>query len=328
MVKIKDICRDSARKFAVGLGGLLLAMVPLTALADIPEIDCESLSQEQKNVFYNFVGECSNALGDKNFDSALANCSKAMEMCTTDVYTEYSLARIYQLTNDCPNAFYHFERLMNRPASVQKNKDNVDIYKEVKKYFKDVKAKCGDVVSLEINCETPGSELTIDGLGSVTAYSCPFFAKVKPGSYPVVVHKEGYQSRNETVNAAESVGAVLNIPALKEVSRLVDVRIQCPLHSTKFFLTAADGTTETLQCPYPGKLEPGTYTIRLSESDPSDSTTIVIEENQKFEYMIPNVAKSNCSAAPLNSSTAPVAGGIFALLGLLGLGAIRRRRSE
>lgn len=327
MINIKDFRMRSAHKLAIGLAGILIAFAPASAFAERTEIECSSLSDAGQQEFYTLSGKAGEAAADKNYTEALSYAQQAMKLCTSDVYTEYTLGRIYQLTNDCPHAYYHFNMLMNKPTSVQKDPDNADIYRELKKAFKEVKSKCGNVVMLEITCEMPGTELTISNLGSMTSVSCPFEDMVKPGAYPVIAHKEGYQARTETINVAEGTGGSLKIPALKEADSAGEVRITCPRGASKFILTSSDGTIDEYVCPWEGKLPADTYMIRLGGTDVSDNVQVVVEKKGRVEYMIPNVAKSNCSAVPMSQSSTPLAAAFFALLGLFGFGALRRRRS-
>ncbi|MBQ8036463.1 MAG: hypothetical protein IJ268_05660 [Proteobacteria bacterium] len=315
----------ATRRLAMGIGCLIFALAPALAFADRPEINCDQLSDEDSQNFYDLSARCADAAANKNYEEALSLGIQAMSICTTDVYTEYTLARVYQLTNDCPNAYYHYELLSNRPPEVQK--DNADIYKGLAKNFKEIKNKCGDVVTLEVVCETPETKISITGINNGQRMSCPFFGKVTPGSFTYTASKEGYtQIRDTFIVSAE--GANITIPALQDANATGYVRIRCPKGSSKFILTDDKGKTEEYVCPWEGNLQAGTYKIRLGGSPAEDATTLVIEKKGNIEYSIPNVAKANCSATPLSNSSAPVAGALLALLGALGFGTLRRRRQN
>ena len=308
----------------MGIGSLIFALTPALALAERPEIDCDQLSEEDSQNFYDLSGRCAEAAANKNFEEALSLGVEAMSICTTDVYTEYTLARVYQLTNDCPNAYYHYELLSNRSPEVQK--ENADIYKELKKNFKDVKAKCSDVVTLEVVCETPETKISITGINNGQRMTCPFYGKVTPGSYTYTASKEGFtQARDSFIVSSE--GANVTVPALQDADATGYIRIRCPKGSSKFILTDEKGKSDEYVCPWEGKLPAGAYKIRLGSSSPSDATDLVIEKKSNTEFNIPNAVKANCSATPLSNTSAPAAA-LLALLGALGFGALRRRRQN
>lgn len=314
----------ATRRLAMGIGSLFFALVPALAFADRPEIDCNQLSDEDSQTFYDLSAQCAEAAASKNFEEALSLGQRAMSICTTDVYTEYTLARVYQLTSDCPNAYYHYELLSLRPPEVQK--ENADIYKELKKNFKDVKAKCSDVVTLEVVCNTPDTKISITGINNGQRMDCPFYGKVTPGSYTYTASKEGFtQIRDTFLVSAE--GANITIPELQDADATGYVRIRCPKGSSKFVLTDEKGKTDEYVCPWEGNLQAGKYKIRLGGSSPDEGTELVIEKKGNIEYAIPNVAKANCSATPIGNSSAPAAA-LLALFGALGFGLLRRRRQN
>lgn len=323
MKKLNELQTKTARKIALGIAGLIFVLAPSAALAERVEIDCNSLDPEKEMMqFYDLSAKSIELSQQKNFTEALAVAQQAMSMCTTDVLTEYTLARLYQMTDDCPKAYYHFEKLTQRSEDVKK--ENAEVYKEVARHFKEVRSKCPDIYTLEISCETPEVELQITGIGSMTNVKCPYEAKVKAGEYPVVSTREGYKSRKDSVTVTEA-GGKLNIPPLKQISTAADVVIRCPRGATTFILTDSSGNDEIHPCPWEDKLAADTYKIRLSGTDISEATQFVVEPKSQVDFMIPNAAKTNCSAVPMSQSKTPLAAGIFMLLAALGLAARRRR---
>ncbi len=321
---IRRFRASSMRTLAFGLTGLLFALMPVQAFAGRPEIDCSTLSEEDSMNFYNLSGLSADAAANKNYDEALNMALKAMSICTSDVYTEYTLARIYHLTGDCANAYYHYEILSEKPASIQK--ENPDIYKELKKNFKDVKNKCGNVVTLEIECEQPGIQLAISGLGDVSTTTCPFYAKVLPGSYPVIATKEDYQARKETINVEAGKGTIVKIPELKEADSKGFLRVRCPKGATKFELKNSEGHIEEYVCPWEQEFPADTYTIKLSGAPDEDAVTVVVDKKSRLEHVIPTPEpKSKCSANPLENSSAPLSAALLGLLGMFGFATLRRR---
>ena len=322
---IHRIRKIANRSFALGLAGLFTILLPVSAYAERPEIDCDSLSEADMQQFYALSGDCANAANEKKYEEAMAKCTQAMTLCTTDVYTEYTYGRLFQLTEDYGGACYHFERLMTRPKSVQK--DNADIYKQLKKNMGAIESRCSEFGLLEITCTDKDIELAIPGLGTMSNTKCPFYSKVKIGSYPIAASKPGYIAFKDTINVGEG-GAIVNIPALKEAESNGFLEVRCPKGPTSFILTDPSGKEETYICPkWASEVPTGTYKVRLSGKDVSENVTIVIAKKSRQEYAIPAPPKSSCSAAP-TSNTASHAGGIFALLAALGLGIARRRRAQ
>ncbi|MBO4349755.1 MAG: hypothetical protein J6A01_02260 [Proteobacteria bacterium] len=311
--------------YAFGLAGLFALLLPISAYAERPEIDCGTLSEKDMQTFYDLSGKCADAAGEKNYSEALSMCQKAMKMCTSDVYTEYTLGRVYQLTEDIANACYHYDILMNRPADIQK--ENADIYKELKKNMKTLKAKCSEFGKLEITCKMKDVELAITGLTSMTNFKCPFYGNVQPGSYPITAVKDGFQPRKETANVSAESTATIVIPDLQTIEYAGFLRVKCPKGSSKFILTHSDGKVEEYVCPWEGEVPADTYKIRLGGADASEDVTVVVAQKGREEYTIPTPQKSSCSAAP-NSTSSSTAGGIFALLSALGLAVTRRRRAQ
>ncbi len=320
---MKDMRKGNAKVLASVFGGLMLAMIPSASFAESPEIDCNSLPESEMEKFYELSGEFGAALEEKDFEKALPIAQKAMSMCTTDTYTEYSLARIYQLSGDCASAYYHFERLSNRGTALKK--ENPDIYKEVNKHFKTIKSNCGDVVSLEIECAQSGVKLSMNGLPNSNA-SCPFYGKVSPGSYSLTATKEGFQPYKELIMVSES-GQSVKIGALKPIKKTVQVSIQCPHGSVSFDLIDPKGEKNTYKCPQDNlELELGTYQAYLSNSDKSNAITFEVTKEGETQFKIPTTS-SSCSATPNSNQTTPFAA-LFMLIAGLGFGVMRRRTNR
>lgn len=324
MKMIREERTRMMQKFAVSLGGLML-LVPTLAFAERPEIDCNTLPDEQVQEFYELSGLMASAAEEKNFEEALSLGVKAMSMCTTDVYTEYTLARVYQLTNDCASAYYHYDVLDRKPAGIKS--ENADIYKGVKKNFKEVKSKCGDVLPVEITCAQEGVEIAITGLANVSTIKCPFYGRMPAGSYPFVATKEGFQPRKDTLNVAPE-GVTLTIPELKDADSTGFIRVRCPRGASKFIMTDSEGRVEEYVCPWEGEVPADTYKIRLGGTEAEEDVTVVVEKKARMEHVIPNTARTNCSAAPLANTASTAAGAVLAMLAMFGLGTLRRRRAN
>ena len=320
-----NIHTRAIRLAAAGLSGLVIALSPAMVLAGRPEIDCNTLSEQDSMKFYDLAGRSAQAAQEKKYDEALQLGLEAMTVCTTDAYTELTIGHIYQLTGDCPNAYYHFDNLMQRSPEYQK--ENATVYKDLKKYFKDVKSKCGNVVSLEVTCEEPNMQLSVTGMGDISTIKCPFYGKVMPGVYSFMASKDGYMPRKETVTAAEGTGAAVKIPALKKIVEKGTARITCPRNASKFYLTRPDGTTDEYVCPHELDLPVGTYKVKLGGMEDAEVTTFEVKNKEVIAYSIPGATKSKCSAAPLAGTSAPAASLLMAILAGLGI-CIRRRRDS
>lgn len=312
------------KKLAIALGALV-TLIPSLAFADRPEVDCNTLPDEQMQEFYDLSGRMASAAEEKNYEEALSLGLQAMSMCTTDVYTEYTLARVYQLTNDCANAYYHYDVLDRKPASVKS--ENPDVYKGVKKNFKEVKSECPDVVPVEVTCAQEGVELAVTGLANASTLKCPFYGRMPAGSYPFVATKEGYQPRKDTLTVSAE-GAAITIPELKDADAVGFIRVKCPKGASKFIMTSSDGKIDEYVCPWEGEVAADTYKIRLGGAEADEDITVVVDKKARVEHIIPNNARTNCSAAPLANSASTAAGAVFALLALFGLTTVRRRRAN
>ena len=306
------------------LAGLVFALIPSISFAERPEIDCNTLPEDEMQEFYKMSGDFGDALAAKDFDTALPIGEKAMSMCTTDSYTEYNLARIYQLTGDCPSAYYHYEILNARGTALKK--ENPDIYKEVTKHFKTIKSTCGDVVSIEIECVQDDVKLSMTGLPNSNV-SCPFYGKILPGSYSLTATKDEFQPYNELVNVSDSGTTVVKIGKLKPVATTGHIRIRCPRNSSKFVLIDENGKRDEYVCPWEGDINAGTYKIFLGGSDESNASTLVVEKDSHIEHQIPSVSSSSCTAAPQTNGSAPYAA-LFMLIAGLGYGVMRRRTNR
>ncbi len=321
-----NIHKRAIRLLAAGVSGLVIALSPAMVLAGRPEIDCNTLSEQDSMKFFELSGRSAEAAQEKKYDEALQLGLEAMAICTTDAYTELTIGHVYQLTGDCPNAYYHFDNLMQRSPEYQK--ENAAVYKDLKKYFKDVSAKCGEVVTLEVTCEEPDMQLSVTGMGDISTIKCPFYGKVMPGVYSFMASRDGFMPRKETVTAAEGTGATVKIPRLKKVVEKGTARIICPRNASKFYLTRPDGTTDEYVCPHELDLPVGTYQVKLGGSADAEVSTFEVKNKEVTSFNIPAVAKSKCSAAPLaNNTSAPAAGALMALLAGLGI-SIRRRRDS
>ncbi len=298
---------------------LALLLLPCAARAERPEVDCNALPDEEVQHFYELSGEMQQAVDESRYEEALTIAQKAMRMCTSDTYTEYMLARLYDLTNDCANAFYHYEILSNRPDSVKK--ENADIYKSLNSHLKTIKKTCGNAVSVEITCETPDTMIQIPN--SLQNTLCPYYGKLMPGAYTVTASKKGHVPAKETIAVSDKGGA-FKIPALGEEGSQGYIRVRCPRGASKFVLKASDGTAEEYVCPWEGKVKPDTYSIYLGNADPKTAITVTVGKKESVEHIIP-AATSSCSSAP-RSQPSPFAA-VLALLGLSGIALGSRRKS-
>lgn len=320
MSMVREGCKH-IQKLAFGFGGLML-LVPSLAFADRPEVDCNALADAQMQEFYDLSGRMAAAAESEEYEEALNLGLQAMRMCTSDVYTEYTLARVYQLTGNCADAYYHYDILDKKDSSVKK--ENRDIYDGVNKNFKEVKKNCGDVVPVEILCAQENVEIAVSGLNNVV---CPYYGRMKVGSYPFVASKEGFQPRKGTLNVGQE-GLVLEIPELKDASAVGTLRVRCPRGASKFIMTNSEGQSEEYVCPWEGEVPADTYKIRLGSAGVEDEISVVVEQKGRVEHVIPNVARTNCSAAPLANTGSTAAGAVLALLAMFGFGTSRRRRAN
>ena len=299
-----------------------VALIPVTALAERPEIDCTQLTDAQSSVFYNELTPAYvSKLEDNKFEEALPIVRKAMSICTTDVYTEYTLGRLYEKMGDCGSAYYHFENLTNRSKQVKQ--ENEEIYDELKKNFKHVKEKCPDVVPVEILCETPDVMLSIAG-HPVSNTECPYYTKMAPGAYSVIASREGFQTRTENITVSAE-GSVITIPALKDNSAVGTLHVRCPKKATSFILVSSEGEARKCICPSFTEVVPaGSYKIYLDGEDESTAAVVVVEKQGDVDYQIPKTNASSCSAMPLENTSLP-AGFALIALSLFGFAVMRRR---
>lgn len=302
------------------LSALTLLLLPATAWAQRPEVDCNTLPEADMQRFYELSGEMSQAVDDQNFEEALSVAKQAMAMCTSDTYTEYTLARLYDLTNDCPDAFYHYEVLSNRPDSVKK--ENADIYKELNKHLKNIRKKCGDAVTVEVTCPTPETRLQIASNNVDTV--CPYYGKLMPGSYTVMLSKPDYVTVKETINVDPNSSGNFTMPELYEVSKQGTIRVRCPRGASKFVLTDSKGNVEEYVCPWEGKVKADTYRIYLGGTDPKAAAVVTVSANENIEHIIP-AQSSSCSAMPQSQSSSFAA--LFAFFGIAGLAWAYRRKT-
>ncbi|MCL2326718.1 MAG: hypothetical protein FWC40_09525 [Proteobacteria bacterium] len=312
------------RKLALGLGGL--ALLPTLALATPPEISCQSLSDGEQQKFYDLSGRAGEAAHRGDLDAGLALSLQAMQMCTSDAYTEYNLARIYQQRNECPRAYFHFERLEARLSEIAE--EDKDLADAITKNFRDVRKNCGDVVSLEIVCVTPGTMITLAGYAD-KPISCPVYSKIKPGAYSMIATKDGFHPYKDTLTVSAD-GIFFKIPELRDANDIGELRVRCPRGSSKFIMTNPHGVSEEFLCPWQGKVASGDYRIRLGNSDPSNDIVVTVTKHGQIDHLIPVPSKSRCSITPLegaqpSTGLAAVAMGLLASLGWL---TMRRRRNN
>ena len=129
------------------ISALVLLLLPSVAWAERPEIDCNTLPEDEMRRFYELSGEMSQAVDEQNFEEALSVAKKAMEragvtpvVCPIRGGTDG--ARLSYEGLPCPNLFtggYNFHGRyeyipvedMHKAAEVLLNL--VDIYKDMPK---------------------------------------------------------------------------------------------------------------------------------------------------------------------------------------------------
>ena len=315
------------QKFSLAMGTILAALtIPSISLAERPEIDCETLDENVLNEFYDLSSKYVTLRDQKNYSEALVYANKAMAICTTDSYTEYTIARLNQLLDNCPEAYYHYEILSKKPDSV-KAKDK-EIFEDIDKQFAEIKEKCGDVVDVEIQCDPPDTVLTISGLPN-SNIKCPFYGKLSPKTYSVIATRDGYQTKTESIEVP-ATGAKIKFPALRDNNAVGTFHIRCEQKdASAFVLVNSDGETSTYPCPSAdGTIPEGTYKVYLSDQDPATAETIVISRQQNSDFLIHKVQTSRCSATPLDNSSSPYGIALFALLSFFGLTVVRRKNQS
>ena len=325
MMNWNQSAHKSLRSIAVTVGMSAL-LIPALAFAEQPEIDCMSLSDEDSQEFYSLSGQAQEAAANDDLDGALQLSLQAMKMCTTDAYTEYNLARVYQMRNNCPAALYHFDRLLSHINDIKA--DSADLAKAIKKNSADAKAQCGDAVSLEITCATPDSKIQVNGVID-EAMDCPVYTKIMPGSYALTATRDGFFPFKDQITVPADAGLVYSVPALQDENDYGILRVKCPRNAIKFILTDAKGISNEYACPWEGKVASGTYKIRLGNTDASADMTVEVAKQSQIEHQIPAATKSGCSASTLQtSSQGGFAALIMGLLGTLSFAALRRRRED
>jgi len=313
----------SLRSLATAIGAAAL-LVPSIAFAEQPEIDCMSLDENVQQTFYELSGQAQEAAGNGDLDSALNYGVKAMSMCTTDAYTEYTLARIYQMRNNCPAALYHLERLQGRIAAIKA--EDKSLAKAITNYYGEANDECGKAVSLEINCATPETKIQLNGAID-TPVPCPVYSKILPGAYSLTATRDKYFPFKDTLTVSTEPIAY-SVPALQDSEDFGNVRIKCPRGAIKFILTDPKGIVNEYACPWEGQLPSGTYKVKLGGSDGGTEAELVVTKSAQIEHVIPSEVRANCSATVRDTAHGGFTALLLGLLSALGFAGLRRKREN
>lgn len=322
---MKNIYLNTMKATAKALLMVGILAAPSLAIAQQPEIDCASLPEDKQQLFYDLSGRAVEAASENKLQDALEISLKAMAICTSDSYTEYNLARIYHQLNNCPLAYYHYERLSARSAQIKA--ESKEMEKALTRHFREIQKTCGNVVSLEIHCSTEDTEIAITGFIDKPT-SCPLYTKIVPGTYQLTASKNDFYTYRDSINVPD-VGAVYTVPELQDANDFGVLRVRCPRGATKFALVSEDGITNEYACPWEGKIPTGTYKLRLGNADDPRESTITIAKQTTIEHIFPtNKARANCSLTTVNSHTSPLPVLAIILAALASMGILRRRRKE
>lgn len=313
----------SLRSLAVVMGAAAV-LVPSFAFAEQPEIDCMSLDDTAQQSFYELSGQAQEAAGNGDLDAALNYGLKAMTMCTSDAYTEYTLARIYQMRNNCPAALYHLERLKARISDIKA--EDKDLAKAINNYYNEANGSCGEAVSIEITCTTPETKIQINGAMDAPI-PCPIYSKIMPGAYSLSATRDKYFPFKDSITVAQEP-VVYTVPELQDAENFGNVRIRCPRGAMKFILTNSKGIVNEYACPWEGQLPSDTYKIKLGGSDASSEAELVVTKNAQMEHVIPSEVRTTCSTAVRDHANGGFAAFILGLLATLGLATLRRKREN
>ncbi|MBQ1267577.1 MAG: hypothetical protein IIY06_12625 [Proteobacteria bacterium] len=313
----------SLRSLATAIGAAAL-LIPSLALAEQPEIDCMSLSDSDQQAFYELSGQAQESAGNGDLDSALSDGIKAMSMCTTDAYTEYTLARIYQMRSNCPAALYHLERLQSRIAAIKA--EDKSLAKAITNYYGEANNECGNAVSLEITCATPDTKIQLNGAID-TPVACPVYSKIMPGAYSLTATREKFFPFKDTITVSQEP-VVYTVPALQDSEDFGNVRIKCPRGAMKFILTDPKGIVNEYACPWEGQLPSGNYKVKLGGSEGGAEADLVVTKSAQIEHVIPSEVRANCSATVRDSANGGFAALLLGILGAFGLASVRRKREN
>ena len=308
------------------VAGLLVALSSSFALAEMPEVPCDTLDAPTRDhVDSDLAMAFEDALSEEDYDKAMSVAIEITNLCTTNVYIEYNLASLYLNKKDVMNACFHFDHLL-RLSDVAR-KDNSDIYKALDKKYKKIKDDCAKFREVEVTCATKGVELSISGDGvSMNHLPCPYYGYLLPGNYSVKGSRSGLNSALAELVVSDEEGGKVALPELEDPNAKGHIEVKCPRGSTGFTLTDSKGKTSSYTCPYIGDVPADTYSVKLQGSD-QEPTTIVVEKKGNVTHEIPSAISTGCSSMPSSNSSAPLFAGAFALLAALGLAA-RRRRAE
>ena len=315
----------SLRKNMASLVFCLFALLlPVVSYAQPTEIPFASLSDDDQQEVVNLTFSAEEAFGEGDYETALSYIQKAMEKCTDYDQAEYDMARIYQEMDRCYDAYYHFERLNNREI-----KDS-ELRKAASKHFKTVKKQCSDAVDFQITCQTPGAMLSIVGFSN-DDIPCPLYTKVKQGAaYSLTVKKEGYFDVKDSI-FVDSDSYIRDIPPLKAIASVGTLSVVCPKGSKKFYLTnQSTGEVIDKPCPWEGKIDSGTYKIKLENQDDSTSQEVVVgaEGSTAFKFAVETDSACVCSSVSRASNTAfPVLSTILAAMSIVFVGMRRRKEN-
>lgn len=330
---------------SLGMGFLL----PSSALAERPSVDCSSLDKSTSED-YEAAREAfmANLNADEpDFDAIMENALDALQFCDSDVYTEFIVGQVYEYKEYCEDALFHYE--MNSKKPTPKAKDLKAIYKQNTQALSDVRKNCGDAVNIEVSCATPNAEVAFEGYlasdksaSKRTGLRCPYYGKIRPGSYNMTVSRFGYESKVIPLNVVEKTDVdLINVPELRNLKMRRPLTVRCESRSHTFVLIDPSGkeigddytcslnTDVVIEEP----LWPGTYTIKYTHDDGTKTfTDVVVEEAQsEAEAQQPVIytvrgTMSRCSGQPLSApSSAPA---LLAILGIAGLAVLRRRRKS
>lgn len=293
-----------------------------TAYAKMPDKPCSALSETDQQKFYELTGQGVEAAANDP-DSAINLLKKAMYICNDDYYTEYSLARVYQQAGQCPAAYFHFERLLERESSI----DDREIKKALRKHSATVKETCPNVADLSIECKMPGTQLTISGPSNITQ-ECPIYTKIIPGTYSVLAKKADFFDYKSSFSAEDGGVVQVNIPNLSSLKNVGSLRVFCPKGATKFALTNKNGISNEYACPWEGELDAGIYKINLVGQSEDKSAEVEVIPQELSQHRIPSTVSGACSMSQIHHQNNATYALVLWMLSIAGVVLWRRRRME
>ena len=249
--------------------------------------NCEEMKKNQPEKWKNWnkiTKKAEQSADNQDYETALREYLEGFKICN-DAITEYSIARMYDLSGDCDNAMSWYNTVLQHEQNEERDEGLEQVLPLAKNYLLELETTCNTNSTLEVTCTQENVFIEIDGS---EPEMCPLKLTLEVGRYQVKASKIGFDNFEIRVEIVAHKHNTLAISLNKTgesstSSHYGKLHVECPMELFSVEINGNDYSRE-ITCPGTRELLPGIYEVSLPVTGQSQTAYVVAGETVRIKF--------------------------------------------